>query len=111
MKVVNLTPHAITIGDHSFAPSGIVARVSTNEVECAFSDTLGVPVAKRMKGEVIFGCDILDNGTMYIVSSMVLDALPANTDYTGIVVAPDTGATAIRNDKGHIVAVTRVITK
>lgn len=109
MKVVNLTPHSITIGNNTFAPSGMVARVTTNEV--VVGEALGVPMVQRTKGEVDFGCEILDNGTMYIVSSMVLDALPSNTDYSGIVVAPDTGASAIRNDKGHVVAVTRVITK
>ena len=40
---------------------------------------------------------------------MVLDAL--DSSYSGTAFAPDTGSTAIRNEKGHITMVTRVVTK
>ena len=39
---------------------------------------------------------------------MVLDKLPK--EYGGVAFAPDTGLGAIRDDKGHIVATSRLIT-
>lgn len=104
--MINLTPHAITIrtkdGDVTFEPSGTVARVETRET--TVGERFGVQVVRREFGD-IFG--LPENGEPCIVSSMVLAALPAGTPN---VYAPDTGATAIRNDAGHIVAVTRLVT-
>ena len=43
-------------------------------------------------------------GAFVIVSGMVLDACEG-TEHAAYAVAPDTGNTAVRNEKGHIVAV------
>ncbi|RME25645.1 MAG: hypothetical protein D6800_07370, partial [Candidatus Zixiibacteriota bacterium] len=45
------------------------------------------------------------DGTVYLVSSMVLSAVRGRRD----VVAPDTGPTAIRDETGRITAVTRLV--
>ena len=106
MNLLNLTPHAIVLVDldgniTTIQPSGIVARVST--IDTKTGDFNGIPVYSRTFGDVQ---GLPTDGTPCIVSSMVLAAIPAGTPG---VYAPDTGSTAIRNDAGHILAVTRLI--
>jgi hypothetical protein len=116
--MINCTPHAIVVrtpqGDITFPPSGIVARVTMTERPSApapqleprlfAGPQLEPPVIRRVPGEVT---GLPEDGTPCIVSAMVLAALPPGTPG---VYAPDTGATAIRDEKGHIVAVTRLVT-
>lgn len=108
--MLNLTPHPITLqlpdGSRvTYPPSGTVARVSTTEVDAGTAS--GVPVIRRTWGAVTGlprpaerhaagGC---------IVSSIVLGALPGDCGCY----APDTGPTAIRDDAGQVVAVTRLV--
>jgi len=106
-KFINLTSHAISVKKNdgstfTVEPSGIIARVSTHEQVIGELD--GVPLVTRKFGEVE-NLPEPTEGTIYIVSSLVLSALNGRED----VVAPDTGATAIRNEDGHIVAVTRFV--
>ena len=106
-QIINLTPHSITVGSTVVEPSGSIARVATIE-SLTSSTVLGVPVIKRELGKVDFGIDFAPD-TVYIVSSMVLDAIPASSQWASVCYAPDTGSTAIRNDKGHVVSVTRLV--
>jgi hypothetical protein len=104
--MLNLTPHPITLqlpdGSRvTFAPSGTIARVSTTDADAG--TVAGVPVIRRTWGAVT---GLPTDGTPCIVSSLVLGAMPAGTQG---VYAPDTGPTAIRDDKGHVVAVTRLV--
>jgi len=105
-NIVNLTPHTINIktsGDTlSIAPSGEIARVTS--VEEVVGKVAGIPVLKRTFGD-IEGLPASQKDTIYLVSSMVLSAVKNRDD----VFAPDTGATAIRDDAGRIVAVTRLV--
>lgn len=100
MNFVNLTPHAIVIdGIATFPPHGRVARV---EMEMSKGIPVGgIRVNIRQPGRVI---DLPDPvpGVCYVVSGMVLDTLKGSRPD---VYAPDTGADAIRNVQGHIVAV------
>jgi hypothetical protein len=104
---VNLTPHTIVISssDKSFSipASGTLARVSVVQEVCG--ELEGIPLVRTVKGAVE-NIPASEAGVVYIVSGMVLEELKGSgrTD----VVAPDTGATAIRNQKGHIDAVTRL---
>lgn len=93
---INLTPHAIALNDgRIFAPSGVVARVTTS-----FTDIVD-DVCEVVYGEVENLPAACDN-VIYIVSAMVLGACKGRHD----VVAPATGhPQTIRNDKGHIVSV------
>ena len=105
MNFVNLTPHPIAIRkdgiDTTFAPSGLVARVS--EADNVFLGSVdGFPVLGKTK----FG-DVLDlpspvEGSIFIVSGMVAANIARSDVYS-----PATGPKdeAIRNEKGHIVAV------
>ena len=102
----NLTPHPISLqlpsGERTtFPPSGQLARVTTEEV--VTGEFAGVPVIRRQFGAVT---GLPEDGEACIVSAMVLSAIPAGTPG---VYAPDTGPTAVRDDAGRIVAVTRLV--
>lgn len=108
--MLNLTPHAITVRlpdgtDRIYPPSGTLARVEMEE-EVAFHLHGIVPVIRRKPGEVV---GLPTDGTPCLVSGMVLDALRGAGHTAPNVYAPDTGPTAIRDEKGHIVAVTRLV--
>ena len=108
MNIVNLTPHAITIetetGERTtFQPSGTLARVSQTQQSAGriggfelrrntFGDVEGIPEATPE--------------TFYIVSAIVLSA-SERTD----LIAPDTGPSAIRNERGQIEAVTGFVVR
>jgi hypothetical protein len=105
-NMLNLTPHAITVqlpngSERTFQPSGTVARVVTFQTSAANLD--GIPTSYRRTGNVE-GLTLPLTGPV-LVSGMVLAEL------TGVdnVFAPDTGSTAIRDERGHVVAVTRLI--
>ena len=105
--MLNLTPHAITVRapdgkDHVFPPSGTIARVSMLEQQIGVCAVTRAPVITRTAGSP-FG--LPDEGTPCVVSAMVLAACPGRSG----VFAPDTGATAIRDDRGMVVAVTRLV--
>jgi len=114
---INATPHVITLRqrdglDVSFQPCGTVPRVNTIEEDAGFNC---VPLVTSELGEVTNLPDFSElnhNGTVHIfciVSRMVLDAVEPVKGVT--FVAPDSGKTAIRNEKGHVQAVTRLIVK
>ena len=99
MRIINLTPHAITIDGVGIFESQGLARVGAIRTEA--EAVAGIRIIKQSFGEAE-GLPAPQEGTIYIVSGMVLSALQGSrTD----VFAPDTGADAIRNDKGHIIAV------
>ncbi len=105
--MINLTPHSITVRapdgtDHVFPPSGSVARVAMNETHVGVCKITGAPVIVRTAGAPT---GIPDEGTPCIVSAMVLSACHG---FRGVF-APDTGQTAIRDDRGQVVAVTRLV--
>lgn len=107
MNLLNLTPHAISIvvnGETTtIQPSGTIARVAVNAVKVA--EFNGVPVMANEYGEVE---GLPENKTPILVSAMVLGQL--GSEWRNIAFAPDTGKTAIRNEQGHIVAVTQLVT-
>jgi hypothetical protein len=104
MNIINLTPHAITLRtdaqEQTFPASGTVARVP-QETTATGKTVAGFPVHTSSFGQVVMPEPI--EGTVFIVSAMVLSALAGTRQD---VVAPRTDATAIRNDAGHIIAVT-----
>ena len=106
--VINLTPHRVVVQSATnpedgwiFEPSGILPRLETVEVEA--EDTWGIPTVSRKLGAVK-NLPAPVKGVKYIVSSLILSACPDRVD----LIAPDTGATAIRKD-GRIEAVTRFV--
>ncbi len=104
--MLNLTQHAITLittkGEFVFQPSGIVARVETLETVIGYCPITDAPIVRREKGLPV---GLPEEGTPCLVSSMVLEEVPGRAG----VFAPDTGVTAIRNEKGHVVGVTQLV--
>lgn len=103
----NLTPHAITVRapdgtDHTFPPSGVVARVSMLETVVGVCPVTGAPIITRAAGDPV---GLPEDGSPCIVSAMVLAACPGRAG----VFAPDSGPTAVRDARGQIVAVTRLV--
>jgi len=118
MEILNCTPHPIVYrmgdgNDLSFAPSGTIPRVSVEEIPAGQvyiqkPESIGafyVETAKVETGEVT-GLPDEENGVLVLVSGMVFAATNRQD-----VIAPDTGKSAIRNEKGQIVAVTRFLRK
>lgn len=112
--IINLTPHAIVLRsaggeDTTVPPSGGVARVASTPGTLAAVDGLPVPVASPTTFGEVTGLPAPVEGVFFIVSAMVGSALTGKgrTD----VLMPGTGPAdnAVRNEKGHIVAVTRLI--
>jgi hypothetical protein len=110
--LTNLTPHAITLRadgtDTVLAPSGTVARVSSTPGALETVEGCPVPVAGMQVFGGVEGLPEPTPGTMFVVSAMVLAALRGSRPD---VVGPGTGPNdnAVRNDKGHVVAVTRLV--
>ena len=110
MKFVNLTPHDIVVqldaGTITIPASGIQARCSVFSVPAGTLkvDNIDIPVNTVVYGNIV-GLPDPHNDTIYITSSLVAQRA-ARPD----VLAPDTGASAIRNDAGQIVAVTALQT-
>ena len=100
MKLINLTPHAITVNNGTvskvYEPSGMVARVNTESKVIGSVDGFEI-VANTVTGDNL---PAPVDGTYYIVSTMVLGLRPDRKD----LLAPNTGQ-AKRNEQGHIVSV------
>lgn len=96
---VNLTPHAITVeGLGTIPASGQVARVETRR--CCVGSINGARLVSQTLGEVQ-NLPGPREGVVYVVSALVLSALAGKRRD---VVAPDTGADAVR-ENGQIVSV------
>jgi hypothetical protein len=108
-KIVNLTPHSITLrdvdgADHTFASAG-VARVTSTPGQRELIDGVPVPVFGRDTFGEVIDLPAPADGVFYVVSGMVGAALNGSRND---VLVPGTGPkdNAIRNEAGHIVAVT-----
>ena len=104
--MLNLTQHEITLitprGKFTFLPSGTVAWVETLETVIGYCPITDAPIVLREAKRLI---GLPPAGTLCLVSSMVLKEVPGRAG----VFAPDTGVTAIRNEKGHVVCVTQLV--
>lgn len=106
MNIINLTAHAINVilGEKEIAfPSQGLARVKTEEKETEKIN--GIPVVKTVYTDVE-GLPEPEEDTIYLVSTLVLQALKANGIERPDCLAPNTGLSgAIRDDQGRIVGV------
>lgn len=108
MKLVNHTPHAITLikedgGQIVIPPSGTVARVETTQRRLPSIEVEGehFPVSNNAHGEIT-GLPDIQEGQLVIVSSMVLDKNHTRYD----LIAPDTGNdSVVRDTNGRIIGV------
>lgn len=81
MKIINLTPHSVTVAGITIKPSGVVARVSSETVDVGSLDFNGtkIPLTTTAYGEVQGLPDQRDD-TLLIVSSMVAARCKERTD-------------------------------
>lgn len=118
MKLINLTPHPITVLDNNgnpiatIPPSGVVARVSQSRVPMGTLEYEGkkIPLVRTTYGDVQGLPETPEPDTYYIVSTIVAWALQGNTVWHGHLLVPDTGpGSAIRDNNGRIVGVKYLI--
>lgn len=106
MKIINLTTHTINVvnGENEIAyPSQGLERVKTEEKE--INKINDIPVVKTVY-TTVEGLPDQQENTVYLVSTLVLQALKANGIDRTDCLAPNTGMSgAIRDDQGRIVAV------
>lgn len=118
MKIINLTHNDVAIqtaaGRVIIPASGTVAQFINKEKEVGTvyvstydGQWVGVPVALRIREGVAGLPPKQVRDTIHIVPEVLLEAIGHNRPD---IVAPDTGATAIRDDRGRIIAVTRFVT-
>lgn len=100
-KVINLTPHAITVqsGDKSKVYPGAETPARVSFTQSIAGEVDGFPVSQTHYGEVT-GLPAQSPDTFYIVSMVVKAAAPNRTD----LLCPDSGR-AIRDAGGQIIAV------
>jgi len=113
VNLINLTPHDLTVyladgTTLTIPPSGVVARVSQDYTPLGTLN-LGnaqVPLVATTYGAIQGLPDPVD-GVFYITSALVAQA--AWSQGRKDVLAPDTGAGAVRDDQGRIVGVRRLL--
>lgn len=93
MKIINLTPHAVTIGDRTIQPSGTVARVSQRNTPVGDFD--GIPLVVGTYGDTV-GLPDQQEGVFFIVSALLRVANPNRRDI-------GSPADLVRNAEGQIV--------
>ncbi|MEM4206359.1 MAG: hypothetical protein QXQ43_03670 [Nitrososphaerota archaeon] len=111
IKLVNLTPHPIVLRGEDgveivLEPSGVIARLETTYEPQPRGFVNNIPILVRKPGQLIFEGGIPEGSddTIFIVSSMVLEAMKA-AGYTAA--SPDG---FIRDDGGRIIAATKLVT-
>lgn len=120
MRLINLTPHVITVFTSSQAPEGpkveipaapTGARVATNRVALAALEVDGqeVPTVGTSYGEIV-GLPAPEAGTMLVVSMVVAQAaLAAGRDCSDLL-QPDTSPQgAVRDAEGKILGVRALV--
>ena len=106
MNIINLTAHTINVvnGESNIAyPSEGLARVKAEEK--TIGTVNGISVVKTVY-TTVEGLPDQQENTVYLVSTLVLQALKANGIERPDCLAPNTGVSgAIRDDQGRIVGV------
>lgn len=91
MKVVNMTPHQITMEDGNNIPSSGVIRLREEVISETHLDGVEVPLkVKRFVAEATTPLPEVAAGTLYIVSAIVANAFPEREDF----VTPETARRA-----------------
>ena len=102
-KFVNLIGHDITISGHATLPKcNNPCRVETQQM--IIGKLGGVPIAKTEFMKIV-NLPEPEDGTYYIVSRIAMDYVPFKREDVFCV---DTGSTAIRDENGHVIAVTQL---
>ena len=114
MHIINLTPHSIVhlrdnlLGGQEaaeFTPSGVVARVSS--APGTRIEGRDIPLFTAPTWGEVENLPAPQSGVIYLVSGLVAGRAIGRTDVFSPGTGPNDGA--VRNEKGHITAVTRLI--
>ena len=114
MNIINLTPHAIVLlrdnllgGQEAaeFTPSGVVARVSS--APGTRIEGRDIPLFTAPTWGEVENLPAPQSGVICLVSGLVAGRAIGRTDVFSPGTGPNDGA--VRNEKGHITAVTRLI--
>lgn len=104
IRIINVTPHDVNIQRED----GVIITVPPSEIPARAERTqqitgslFGVPVKKTTYSDVT-GLPEPEEGTIYIVSSIILEVCSDRKD----IIAPNTDGTAIRDETGRVRAVT-----
>ena len=107
----NLTPHDIHLQMEdgsiiTIKPEAVPARCDSTEIPVFPSSINGIniPTVRRSWGKPV-GLPEPEEGVILIVASVVLDHAENRTD----LMAPDSGKSAVRDEKGQIKYCTRLI--
>ena len=116
-RIINLTPHPITVYDPegrevigTIPPSGAVVRLATESVvaRTITVDGAEVPIARTTFGAPEGVPTDLQPGDVLVVSTLALPHVAAAVPPGVVVMAPDPGpASAVRDADGRIVGVRR----
>jgi hypothetical protein len=102
-KFVNLIGHEVTISGHGTLPkSDNPCFVKTKQR--IIGKVIGIPIAET-HFESIENLPDPEEGVYYIVNRVTMDFIPFDREDVFCV---DTGPTAIRDDRGQIIAVTQL---
>lgn len=96
-RVVNCTPHAITVAGVTIPPSGVIPRVQEWVEQIAILASEGgteIPLTRTRLGDLV-GLPDPEPGTWYVVSRMTAEAAPERED----LLIP---GKQIRDDQGRI---------
>lgn len=97
MKIVNLTPHPITVAGIEIPASGTVARCEQRREKVATIDVDGTPIAvNRTTFGDVAGLPETQAGVVYIVSALVAQAVQHRGD---VLIVDDT----VRDAQGRII--------
>lgn len=117
-NLVNATPHLIRIirpdgNEIQVEPCGIVVRCAVDEKEVGYMD--GVPCLTAEFGDIEGFAEVYASikdkdkpNSVIIVSVIVLEAAKKKNKFLNYLAAPDTGPTAVRDEKGQIIGVRRL---
>ena len=106
LTIINLTPHIVKLNSgKEFPPSGMVARVSAKFSNVTSPELLREEIyVYRVEYGEIEGLPEPEEGKLYIVSAMVLEA--GKRIGRNDLLAPATGhPETVRNEQGQIVSV------
>lgn len=112
LTLINLTPHPLVLRlpdgtDQTFAPTAPPARVTSKVTPSWQRTDLPVPLLASPEWGPVEGLPTPTPGIGYLVSGLVLAQCSGRADVFAPATGPQDGA--IRNEKGHIIAVTKLL--
>lgn len=97
-RILNLTPHTVTVGGVEIGSSGVARLQERNEEAGSVN---GIPLVRQVRGQVE-GLPEPDNETLFIVSRPIFDALSGRNDLLAI-------GEVIRDSEGKVIGAKNLV--